>query len=521
MITWFSAAAFRPSALLGLALAALAALPARADEPPSAPAVRLSAKAREKRRAAEAHLAAARAAAGAGKAADARALYGQALAAALAAYGQEAADGGAPRPTSVTSLANAQPREELETATEAPTEAPVETSAEAQAAPPPEAAPDEETATEAPRRTAPPARAPVAVARAPLARVAPAAAGAAAAPVFQVGLRGTLSATDPAGGHHLGGGLVFTWLTFPIARGRGAAVVDLESTRWRPGRADTTDRAQVAFYGLGFDWTFPFASGGTGLFLGAEVAAGVLQGSTMTTPAVQTSGALELMPHVGGALAHRGFGLFADAGWRVQLLSSAALGKASEGGLVVQGGLRVEMPTGGESHAFDLGYTARVYAPNGSSVYGRYGGLPLARGAGPLLEHELRLTTNAYLPRHVDHGLALTYLGADQIGGGAGLHVVGLGYLGTWHAFATRQLFNPYAGLRLGLAYIWNGDASTFDHARQVGGVAAAMAGVDVAVHRRAALRLGVAYQAVTYANDVANASLSGYAVEAGVIVRL
>ena len=131
------------------------------------------------------------------------------------------------------------------------------------------------------------------------------------------------------------------------------------------------------------------------------------------------------------------------------------------------------------------------------------------------------MTTNAYLPRHADHGLALTYLGADQTGGGAPLHVVGLGYLGTWHAFATRQLFNPYAGLRLGLAYISNGDASTFDHTKQLGGVAAAMAGVDVGVHRRAALRLGVAYEAVTYANDVANASLSGYAVEAGVIVRL
>jgi len=30
------------------------------------------------------------------------------------------------------------------------------------------------------------------------------------------------------------------------------------------------------------------------------------------------------------------------------------------------------------------------------------------------------------------------------------------------------------------------------------------MAGVDVAIHRRAALRLGVAYDAVAYANDVA-----------------
>jgi hypothetical protein len=516
MITWFSAAAFRAGALLGFALAAV---PARADEPPSAPVAPLSAKAREKRRAAEAHLAAARAAAGAGKAADARALYGQALAAALAAYGQEAAEGDAPRPTSVTSLANEQPREDLE----APTEAPVETAGGVGLAPAPQAAPNEEPATEAPRRPAPPLRGSVAVARAPLLHVAPAASGDAAAPVFQVGLRGALSATDPAGGRHVSGGLVFTWLTFAIARGRGAAVVDLESTRWRAGRADTTDRAQVAFYGLGFDWTFPFASGGTGLFLGAEAAAGVLQGSTMTTPAVQTSGVLQLMPHVGGAVARRGFGLFADAGWRVQLLSGAALGKASEGGLVVQGGLRVEMPTGAapEANALDLGYTARLYAPNGSSVYGRYGGLPRALGAGPLLEHELRLTTNAYLPRHADHGVALTYLGADQLGGGAGLHVVGLGYLGTWHAFATRQLFNPYAGVRLGLAYISNGDASTFDHTKQVGGVASAMAGVDVGVHRRAALRLGVAYETVIYSNDVANASLSGYAVEAGVIVRL
>jgi len=36
------------------------------------------------------------------------------------------------------------------------------------------------------------------------------------------------------------------------------------------------------------------------------------------------------------------------------------------------------------------------------------------------------------------------------------------------------------------------------------------MAGVDVAIHRRAPLRLGVAYDAVRMRTNVANASLSG-----------
>jgi hypothetical protein len=217
----------------------------------------------------------------------------------------------------------------------------------------------------------------------------------------------------------------------------------------------------------------------------------------------------------------------------VQVLKPA--GSASESGLVLQGGLRVEMaagdaraPSGFDRGSFDLGsfdvgYAARIYAPNGSNVYRRYGGLPFASGIGPMLGHELTLTTGAYLPRHADHGLSFTYLGADRVGGGAGLHVLGLGYVGTWHAFATRQVFNPYVGLRLGLDYISSGDktSTTFSYAAQVGAVASGSAGVDVAVGRRVALRLGVAYDAVAYANRVPNGSLSGYAALAGLIVRL
>ena len=97
----------------------------------------------------------------------------------------------------------------------------------------------------------------------------------------------------------------------------------------------------------------------------------------------------------------------------------------------------------------------------------------------------------------MEQGLALTYLGAGQDGGGAALSMVGIGWLGTWHAFATRQLFNPYLGLRLGVVVISSGDATTFEYKRQAAFFASGMAGVDVSVLRRLALRLGVAYDAV------------------------
>jgi hypothetical protein len=169
----------------------------------------------------------------------------------------------------------------------------------------------------------------------------------------------------------------------------------------------------------------------------------------------------------------------------------------------------------------DVGYTARFLGPNGSRIYGRYGGLAGGGGSGPLLEHELLVGTNAYLPRHADQALALTFLGAGQEGGGKSLFRFGVGWLGTWHAFAARQLLNPYFGLRLGLAYMSNGDPTTFQYAKQVAALASGLAGLDISVHRSVALRLGVAYDAVAYANNLPNASLSGYAVEAGVALRL
>jgi hypothetical protein len=509
MITWFSAVAF-PRArrgALGLALAGavflalLNAGPARADE---------------------ARLAAARAAAGAGRVAEARALYGQALAAGLVEHARALRDAGEPRPTSVTSLANEQPEpvEAQASPAAAPEAAPYDAQAR-QAAEQEQIARAHAAAATAVREEEARRRA-VATPRVAAVVVAgPASPPLAPPAVFQVGLRGAVSATDPAGGKHVSGGLMFTWLTFATSRGRGAVVVDLESTRWRSGRDDTMDRAQVAFYGLGFDWTLPFATRGTGVFLGAEATAGVLQGSTKVSSVVETGAVVQVMPHAGAGVAYRGIGFFADAGWRLQVREPAR--QASEGGLVLQGGLRVEMKEGDAltPSGFDLGYVARVYAPNGSNVYRRYGGLPFTSGAGPLLGHELTLTTGAHLPRHADHGLALTYLGADRAGGGTGLHVVGLGYVGTWHAFAARQLVNPYVGIRLGLEYISSGDAAAFRHNAQVGAVASGSAGVDVDVARRVALRLGFAYDVVAYANDVPNGSLSGYAVLAGVIVRL
>ncbi|HVU52486.1 MAG TPA: opacity family porin, partial [Polyangia bacterium] len=367
---------------------------------------------------------------------------------------------------------------------------------------------------------------PVVVAPAPAAPSGPPA-------VFQAGLRFVPQAKDANGNDRASAGLAFTWLTLATPYGRGSAVVALESSRWHAGRADVSDRDQVAFYGLGLDWTVPFASHGTGMFVGAEAAGGVLQTSRMTSPTIGTDAVLMLTPHVGGAVAYRGVGLFVDAGWRFQLLADTATsGDAKEGGLLLQGGLRVEMPRGepradraaGPSvlDAFSLGYAARFYAPNGSRVWNRYGGL-FGADAGPLVGHELALTTSLGLPRahHVDYGVALDYLGASQDGGGTALSMLGLGLLATWHAFATRQLLNPYVGARLSAVYISSDDPMTFQYKSQVSPTASVMAGVDVAILRRVALRLGVAYDEVDNANDVANASLSGYAVEAGLGVRL
>jgi hypothetical protein len=531
MITWFSTGALRAGGaglLLG-ALGLLAAGGARAEE-----AAAPSAKAREKKDLSEARLASARAAAGAGRAAEARALFGEALAAGLAADGQASADAAAPRPASVVSIANEQPDERAVEATPAPPDsAPVPA-----AAPPVAAAPEapgdadarrrqelaRETAErEDARREAERAATPAGV---PVVAAQPSAPPGRAPAAFQAGVRLSPLAKDATGAQHLSAGLAFGWVAIATPGGRGSVVLDLESSRWQPGRNDRTDRAQVAFYGLGFDWTVPFASGGTGLFVGAEVAGGVLQSSTMTTAEVHNDGVLQVMPHVGGAVAYRGVGLFADAGWRFQLLADDQSGQARVGGVVVQGGLRLDMERGEVTgaRAFDLGYTARFISPNGSRIWSRYGGV-FGAASGPLVAHEVDVTTNAFLPAalHMDQGLALTYVGAGQDGGGGALTMLGLGWLGTWHAFATHQLFDPFVGLRLGFVYISNDDAGptgTFQYTKQVGLTASGMAGLDVAMLRRVALRAGVAYDAVGYANNKSNASLSGYAVLAGVVVR-
>jgi hypothetical protein len=536
MITWFSAV--RRAALAGILGGLLggpgagAATAAEPSPPPGAAAPAPSAKVQSKLALSEGRLTAGRAAAAAGKAPNARALYGEALAAGLAAQGQALAEGEAPRPTSVVVLANEQPAEESLEPTPAPDAEAARREAEeratrerAEAAAREEAARQEaarqETARQEAERQAAAAAAPVVVIRAP---VAPPAAPPA---VFQAGLRLAPQAKDATGSGHVSAGLVFTWLTLATPYGRGSAVVDLESSRWQPGRGDMTERAQVAFYGLGFDWTVPFASHGTGMYVGAEAAGGVLQSTRMTSTDVATDGVLMLTPHVGGAVAYRGVGLFVDAGYRVQVLADKATsGSASEGGFLLQGGLRVEMPRGdggqmGEPGPFALGYAARFYSPNGSRVWNRYGGL-FGADAGPLVGHELALTTGIGLPRilHLDYGVALTYLGASQDGGGSALTMLGAGALVTWHAFAAGQLFNPYLGGRAGGVYVSSDDSTTFKYKSQVSPTASVMAGLDVAILRRVALRAGVAYDAVANANDKANASLSGYAIEAGVTVR-
>jgi hypothetical protein len=525
MITWFSAGVPRARRkALTVGIVWLLSGAARAEE---VPAPKGQDRQADKQALVESRLAAGRAKAGAGRAAEASALYGQTLAAALGGMAEAYALAPAPRPTSVVSPANEQPALEAEApAAPAEDEAAARRAAEEQAAR--EAAERQAAAREAATRQEAQRR--EEASRAALAAAVPVLVAPAPAPpaperplAFQIGYRSAIAARDPGDGKHASSGLVFTWLTVTSAHGRGAVVVDLESTRLQAGRNDQSDRAQAAFYGLGFDWTVPFASHGTGAFVGAEAVAGVLQSSTMSTPTVGKDGVLQVMPHAGAAVAYRGFGLFADAGWRFQLLADEATsGKASVGGLVVQGGLRVEMEPGAarSTPSLDVGYVARLYSPNGSRVYGRYG---LGDGTGPLYQSEVVVSTNALVPRvlHMDNGLAVTYVGAGQAGGGPGLHMAGLGWIATFHAFATHQLFNPYAGVRLGFLYISNDDSSTFQYAKQVGLVASGLAGVDVGLHRRVALRLGVAYDGVAYANNVADASLSGYAAEAGLLIKL
>jgi hypothetical protein len=421
------------------------------------------------------------------------------LLAARAAGAAEPAPSAKPRPSSITSAAKEQPAEPAQPVEPVPPVPPVDS---APAGPSPAEAAE------------PPAASPIVVAVAPAAPARPPAS-------FQVGLRVAPAAKDTLGDGHLAAGLVVSALALTRAYGRGSVVVDLESTRWQPGRDDRMDRAQVAFYGLGFDWTVPFAAHGTGVYAGAEAVAGVLQTSTMAAKAVGNDGVLQFMPHVGGAVAYRGIGFFADAGWRFQLLDDS--GDASVGGLVLQGGLRVDMAPGdARPSGFNLGYAARFFSPNGSRVWSRYGGL-FGADAGPLLEHELSVTTSGFLPPalHMEQGLAFTALGASQDGGGTALTMLGLGWVGTWHAFATRQLFNPYLGLRIGAVFISTDDPSTFQYKQQLSAVVSGMAGVDVTVLRRVAVRVGVAYDDVRNANSKPDASLSGYAVEGGVVVRL
>jgi tetratricopeptide (TPR) repeat protein len=336
-------------------------------------------------------------------------------------------------------------------------------------------------------------------------------------PTFQVGFRSALTATDPTGDHHLGGGLMFTWLAYASKHSRTSLVLDLESTRWTSGRTDATNRNQAAFYGLGFDWTFPIAIKGTGLFLGAEATYGVLQSSVMTDAAVNTDWVLQLMPHAGLGLAFHGVGLFADAGWRFQLFKNDSSKEAGLDGLVLQGGVRVDMSEGRDvDSSWNIGYTARAYTPNGRAIYSRYGGLPLTSGAGPLLGHEFTLTGNGR-GGSIEQGAAFIYTGADDSTGGSALKMMELSYVLTWHAFDTHQIFNPYIGTRLGfnkVSGVLGSDSSYLF-------VAAAQAGLDIALGESFALRGGVAYDGMLGDDFTGDSALSGYALEAGLMFRM
>ncbi len=344
-------------------------------------------------------------------------------------------------------------------------------------------------------------------------------------PTFEVGLRSALFAKDQAGDHHVGKGLMFTWMAYASRHSRLALLLDLESTRLTTGRADGSNRNQTGFYGMGVDWTLPIAFHGTGLFVGAEATYGVLQSSLAATSTVAesltTDWVLQLMPHAGAGFAFRGVGLFADAGWRFQLFKNDSSKSASVGGLVLQGGVRVDMAEGSErDKTFDIGYTARAYAPNGSAAYKRYGGLPFTSGGGPLLGHELTLMGNSNKSPSFEQGVAFIYMGADGTSGASALKLYELSYVATFHAFATQQFFNPYLGFRLGFDVI-KGDASVIGKASQTGFVGAAMAGIDFNFGETLVLRGGFAYDGVYTGDSTGNGSLSGYAVEAGVIFRL
>jgi hypothetical protein len=234
---------------------------------------------------------------------------------------------------------------------------------------------------------------------------------------------------------------------------------------------------------------------------------------------VNTDGVLQLMPHAGVGLAFRGVGLFADAGWRFQLFENASSRQAGVDGLVLQGGVRVDMKEGYDrDRAWNIGYTARAYTPNGSNVYRNYGGLPGLSGAGPLLAHQLTITGNGR-GRSVDQGVSLIYMGADALNGGRAFRSYEVAYIVTWHAFDTHQVFNPYLGGRLGVGQV-RGDASVFadDNGMLV---LSGHAGLDTSFGDTFVLRTGFAYDGVAFENSIANGSLSGYALEAGLIVRL
>jgi hypothetical protein len=490
---------------LGAAFAGKSTVPGVA----AALAACLGDKTDDKQTLAAARLAAAREAAGAGRPADARGLYDGALGAALLTL--PVASPAEPEVDESAPPAAAPPEAPDAAQAEAAAER-ARVAAEAEAAKQRQLARQRQEREEEARRAA--AAPPVVVAPAPPPTRAPLA--------FSVGLRTTGSAKDSGGNKHVDdAGLMFTWLTYAPAWMRFAVVFDLESTRWRSGREDATNPGATALYSLGVDWSVPLVLGPWALVGGAEVMGGALQSSAPSSSVVNTGLALLAMPHVGAQIMIRHVGLFLDAGWRFQLAQSSSLGKASEGGYVFQSGLRLEMKEGElPAQGYDVGYTARFYAPNGSNVYGRYGGLPATSSRGPLLGHQVAFTTTDGVPRGAEHGVALTYIGSDRANGPS-LSLFELGYQLTWHAFKTRQILNPYLGAQVGLVYVKSDDPSTFSSSSQLGVVGVLRAGLDVEVARRVRLRAGFAYDEVGYSNDVSNSSLSGYSVEAGAIIRL
>ncbi|HTA21077.1 MAG TPA: hypothetical protein VK989_17410, partial [Polyangia bacterium] len=361
-------------------------------------------KTADKQKLAEARLAAAREAAGAGRAADARGLYVAALGAAL-----------------LTLSVDSPPEEAVADESAAPAAAPPPDTAEAEAAAAERArvaAAQEEAAKQQQQAAREEEARRAAAAPVPVVVTPPAPAVVAPPPpraplAFSVGIRTTGSAKDAGGGKHVDdAGLMFTWLTYARAWSRLALVVDLESTRWRSAREDATNNGATALYSLGIDWSAPLTFGPWSLVGGAELMGGVLESSADASPVVNDGLALLVMPHVGFQIMLQHVGIFLDAGWRFQLAQSSSLGKASEDGYVFQSGLRFEMKEGElPARGYDVGYTARFYAPNGSNVYARYGGLPATSSKGPLLGHEVTLTTNEGVPPGAEHGVALSYIG--------------------------------------------------------------------------------------------------------------